>query len=356
MVKYLIILFVFTLLIPAVSFGAVSYYRSPDSSTIISPVEISVSVDNFNEDFGFPENDYWVLVIADSDGAESFFSDCYPFSTLSVNYFFNLPIGDYTGVRALSYAGLDDCVNHITHFGYNFEGDNSSTIFTIIGNTTTTGAIAASTTSSGVDVSVNISAGTVITGPSSWNGALTLPEAATTFVAPTPDSGFTASVMAAITIGAGDTPLILDQAAKLTFAGQAGELVGWSRGGSFTQITATCDSLTTPTLSGGADCKIDSGSDLIVWTKHFTAFITYTQTLIPPAPVVLGGGGGGGGGGGAIIPRKTGDITGDNMINEYDLAVLMADWGQTGASPADLNHDGVVDEYDFALLMVNWGL
>ncbi|MBU2539884.1 hypothetical protein KJ786_01885, partial [Patescibacteria group bacterium] len=53
---------------------------------------------------------------------------------------------------------------------------------------------------------------------------------------------------------------------------------------------------------------------------------------------------------------KTGDINGDNVINEYDFAILMADWGLTGSSQADLNHDGVVDEYDFALLMANWSL
>ncbi|MFA6355427.1 MAG: dockerin type I domain-containing protein [Candidatus Paceibacterota bacterium] len=67
---------------------------------------------------------------------------------------------------------------------------------------------------------------------------------------------------------------------------------------------------------------------------------------------------GGGGGGSSPTPTttKVGDATGDNTINEYDFAMLMADWGKMGASAADLNNDNVVDEYDFALLMLNWGL
>ena len=75
-----------------------------------------------------------------------------------------------------------------------------------------------------------------------------------------------------------------------------------------------------------------------------------------------GGGGGGGGGGGttytpppAVTPSVA-DITGDSIVNEYDFALLMADWGKTGSSQADLNKDGTVNEYDFALLMFNWSV
>ncbi|MBU2540211.1 hypothetical protein KJ786_03560 [Patescibacteria group bacterium] len=52
--------------------------------------------------------------------------------------------------------------------------------------------------------------------------------------------------------------------------------------------------------------------------------------------------------------KKSGDINSDNIINEYDFAVLREDWGQPGLGLADLNHDGAINEYDFALLMFNW--
>jgi carbamoylphosphate synthase large subunit len=36
---------------------------------------------------------------------------------------------------------------------------------------------------------------------------------------------------------------------------------------------------------------------------------------------------------------------------------MISQWGQTGINfSSDLNHDGVVDKYDFAILMANWGL
>ena len=111
-----------------------------------------------------------------------------------------------------------------------------------------------------------------------------------------PDSGNTASAVEAIEVGAGDVPLTLSNAARLLFAGQAGKLVGWSRGGVFTQITNICSADTQTVgdaLPAGGDCKLDNGTDLVVWTKHFTSFVTYTQTAIP-ATVNYGGGGGGG--------------------------------------------------------------
>jgi hypothetical protein len=93
---------------------------------------------------------------------------------------------------------------------------------------------------------------------------------------------------------------------------------------------------------------VDKAGNLVTGT--FKVTVTLTST---------------GGGGGGIPPTappvepttvKAGDANGDNKVDEYDFAALMADWGKTGTSTADLNKDGIVDEYDFALLMANWGL
>ncbi len=161
---------------------------------------------------------------------------------------------------------------------------------------TISGAKEFSTVSSGVTVTVNIPDGTTVTGDSSWNGVVSFPIATSTFTL-TPDSGNTATAVEAIAIGAGDTPLILNNAARLLFAGQTGKLVGWSRGGVFTQITNVCSAdsqAVGDALPAGGDCKFDNNTDLVVWTKHFTSFVTYTQTA-NPTPVPSSGGGGGGG-------------------------------------------------------------
>ena len=132
------------------------------------------------------------------------------------------------------------------------------------------------TTSSGI-VKVDIPTGLTVTGPAGWDGIVSLPVPTSTFVI-TPDPGHTFTPIEAISIGAGDTHLTLDQPVKLDFVNQAGKQAGWSQAGVFHKITAVCDSATAPTLSLGADCKINVGADLIVWTKHFTAFVVYTDT------------------------------------------------------------------------------
>ena len=53
---------------------------------------------------------------------------------------------------------------------------------------------------------------------------------------------------------------------------------------------------------------------------------------------------------------KIGDINRDGNVDEQDLALMSAAWGQAGPSmSADLNNDQKVDEYDLAILMLHWG-
>lgn len=158
------------------------------------------------------------------------------------------------------------------------EGNHTSTLATETAVTTSTSA---------GPVSVVIPAGVTVTGPSGWDGTIVSGAVTSTFTL-TPDLGSTVAAVSAIEVGAGDIPLVLNQPAKLSFAGLAGKFVGWSQAGVFHPITALCDSATAPTLVVGADCKIDSNGDLVVWTKHFTTFVAYTQTSTPastPAPV-----------------------------------------------------------------------
>lgn len=84
--------------------------------------------------------------------------------------------------------------------------------------------------------------------------------------------------------------------------GQAGKRAGYVQtGGTFTEITSTCgadDQTTGNALPADGECKITVGSDLVIWTKHFTTFATYSQTT-------TSSGGGGGGGGGSVTPVVT---------------------------------------------------
>ncbi|MDB5238105.1 MAG: hypothetical protein JWM46_375 [Candidatus Kaiserbacteria bacterium] len=174
-----------------------------------------------------------------------------------------------------------------------FSGVASST-----GSATTTSS---ATNANGSTVSESIAPNTVITGDSNWDGTLEPVHFVTTQgVTPSSNSTVTSSVYS-VEIGSTQSKLTLSRAAKLTFSGQAGKLIGWKApGGAFTTITATCSAndqtAEDSSLAAGADCKMDVGGDLVVWTKHFTVFTLYTET----AATVSNNGGGGGGGNGPI--------------------------------------------------------
>ena len=57
-------------------------------------------------------------------------------------------------------------------------------------------------------------------------------------------------------------------------------------------------------------------------------------------------------------PPCPGDLDGDNDVDIADLAVLLAHYGETGASPndGDLDHDGDVDVADLAALLAVYGV
>ena len=169
--------------------------------------------------------------------------------------------------------------------------------------------IAATTSISANPIEVNIPAGTTVSAPSGWDGTINAPNIrSNNSVAVTPDSGKTAAVNAVIEIGYGDVPLIFDKAVRILIPGQAGKDVGYSRGGVFTKITnlLSADSQAAgDALPPGGDGRIDVGNDLVVWTKHFTPFVTYTQTTESSDD----GGSGGGSSSSEAVRSTTGTAT-----------------------------------------------
>lgn len=148
------------------------------------------------------------------------------------------------------------------------------------------------------NANVSIPASTVVTSASStWNGIIAAPTAATVTLPET--VGEIKTLSTAIEVGFAGEKLSFNKAIRLLIPGQAGKRAGYVRTGiAFTEITNACaaDNQTAgDALAADGDCKIDVASDLVIWTKHFTAFAAYTQTTNPPAspaPVVSGGGGG----------------------------------------------------------------
>lgn len=187
---------------------------------------------------------------------------------------------------------------------------NVATLPAVVGTLTTNPLpalnIAADTSISASPVQVAIPAGTTVSAPEGWDGTIRVPTVqATNSVTVTPSSGTTATVDSVIEIGFGDVPLTFNHAVRLLIPGQAGKKVGYVRNGTFypinTVLSADDQSTVDSTLAAGQDGYLNVGSDLVIWTKHFTRFVTYTET-----PVNNGGGSSNGGsssgGGGSYSP------------------------------------------------------
>ncbi|MBR9704623.1 hypothetical protein GOV12_04370, partial [Candidatus Pacearchaeota archaeon] len=133
-----------------------------------------------------------------------------------------------------------------------------------------------------------IQANTNISGNSSWDGTIVLPRLNTTASSFTAPSGTTNAV---IELGS-SFELNFTSPVKIIIGGMSGKRASWSRGTTtLTDIATACDSATSPTnidATTTRECYIDSGSDLVIWTYHFTNFAAYT---LPAATTTASTGG-----------------------------------------------------------------
>ncbi|MCK9185933.1 DUF2341 domain-containing protein [Candidatus Gracilibacteria bacterium] len=180
------------------------------------------------------------------------------------------------------------------------------------------GTIPAITMTSDLATIVIPASTTITSADSTWDGIIAAPIATT--VAIPEVSGETRTFEMGIEVGF-TGKLSFDKGVRISLIGQAGKRVGYSRTGTtFTEITNVCEANTQATgdaLAVDGDCKIDVGSNLIIWTKHFTAFASFSSVLSG------GGSGGGGGGGGGYLSSKS-SKTSQNVNNNSDVELQSA--------------------------------
>ncbi|MDE1813071.1 MAG: hypothetical protein KGI05_00270 [Thaumarchaeota archaeon] len=170
---------------------------------------------------------------------------------------------------------------------------------------------------------------------SAWDGILQLPtlQSSSSLVLPTPQ-GQVATANTVIGMGS-SLPLTFNNATRILFVGEAGSHVGYFyTPTSVTEIISTCtsdDQSVANGLAAGESCKINVGTSLVVWTKHFTGFVTWT---LKPAPITpsapqLPTASGGGYGTGVITPMETGAETAAGMLSTgvtlYDVTYDVCD-------------------------------
>jgi len=123
-----------------------------------------------------------------------------------------------------------------------------------------------------------------ITNSTAWDGNIKLPIIqATTTQTVTADSGYTSTTYAVIDMGINGGTLTFSKGVRILIPGMAGKLAAYVDGAGTHKITQTCDGDTQSIgdalgSAGYNECKRDVGSDLVIWTKHFTTFVAYNQT------------------------------------------------------------------------------
>lgn len=127
---------------------------------------------------------------------------------------------------------------------------------------------------------VQIPAGTVVTGSSStWNGVIYAPAVSNYDLPVVPGEVTTVGLI--IEVGSETNSLSFSKGVRLLLPGQSGMRVARVHGSVYTEITAVGSSDTQAAgdaLPADGAFKINAGADLVIWTKAFSRFITFTQT------------------------------------------------------------------------------
>jgi hypothetical protein len=111
-----------------------------------------------------------------------------------------------------------------------------------------------------------------ITGPSTWDGSISFD-----FVSTSSLSVAGSTINAAVKIGSTAGDLTLDNYAKITLPDQTGKSTGYfDASNTFHKITVKLLSDSIPADFTESNAYFDNGKDLIIYTKHFSSFVSYT--------------------------------------------------------------------------------
>jgi hypothetical protein len=140
-------------------------------------------------------------------------------------------------------------------------------------------------------VKMLIPSGNLVTGSSNWKGTINLPQVKENNSVTIPaKEGITASASAVIELGFSDTALTFSQPVRIALSGLGGKKAGWIRNSIFTPITFQMATDSADALGSNTDGFITVDNDLVIWTKHFTIFVAYTEAAMEQtvAPIITG--------------------------------------------------------------------
>ncbi len=133
---------------------------------------------------------------------------------------------------------------------------------------------------------ITLQTNTTLISTINWSGIINLPRVKpSSNISVSPDHGKQITAISdVIEIGSDELKILLDRAARIVLSGEAGKDLGYYRANQFSTIKTVCvnDSIEAGnSLSVEGSCRFNNGIDLVIWTKHFTRFVTYTQEDLP---------------------------------------------------------------------------
>jgi len=185
------------------------------------------------------------------------------------------------------------------------------------------------------ELQVMIQPDTDLSGPASWNALFNLPTILSNPLVLPVTPGKVSTIVTQFEAGNGSTTIESSKPSKITFFGESGNSVGFTYGNVVREITLSCVNNAIPV--GANECKELQGRNLVVWTNHFSEFVTWSLHAppAPPAPPALSSGGGyatgvtisgaigAAGLGGTITPDLTLYQVSYDVCNQYKTEIVV---------------------------------
>ena len=236
-----------------------------------------------------------------------------------------------------------------------FADDSANGVKSVtISNSTT---VVTSAVSNSQTVTVTYPANVVVTGSfGDWTGRIAVPSLSTDVTSPPTSNG---EIGLAFSVGDDNTRLTFDQAVRLLLPGQASHDGAFfsgenADGNPVSRPLVVCpfvpvnQATANTNLGAGTaleSCFVRDGSDMIIWTTHFSSFGSFSvsddQPDVTPSASSggnRGGGGGGGGGGGSSGQSADSRVCGLQLCSEINAGTgsssgssISANNTQTGA-------------------------
>lgn len=242
-------------------------------------VVVQTDMNTKNAEYSIIGNEKYIRIRASKNGAKVFSQPIF----INLENIENIDVGQENQTII-----IDNTHEQIVNISKDFSNtmlDFSKTLSSDFTVTSPKITINSTTNLSDSPIMVHIADGTKIIGNSNWNGSLSTPQfEEKNSVHFDLENGYP-TIFNVIHIGSFNTAIRFDKSVRILVPDQSSQYVlhvGYFENEVFKEIVSICESdaqSVNDNLPNYEACKMFVGDDLIIWTKHFTKFVTYIQNI-----------------------------------------------------------------------------